>query len=95
MRSRTVLDALTALTLVIWLNIVGGLLVPQFAEAANRPNEFCDPAFNKSCTPYANGCGGCTPGSQAGGCSGGGILCTTTNGACNDGTGCHCNPTAC
>jgi len=94
MRSRAVINTLTALALVVWLNIVGGLLVPQFAEAL-RPNEWCDPAI-KSCMAFGNGCQSCTPFGQTGDCTGpASFPCTNTATTCADGFGCSCNPSAC
>ena len=65
MRSRAVLDTLMALTMVVWLNVVGGLLVPQFAEAV-RSNEWCSAALS-TCTPLPTGVDPVAPLAKPGG----------------------------
>lgn len=95
MRKRLAIDILTALTLVIWLNVVASALVPRFAEAVKN-GEWCDPALS-NCQAFANGCGQCVPTGQVGGCTEASWWYSCLNGAgtCADGTGCSCNPSAC
>ncbi len=95
MRSRALVDALTTIVLVVWLNVVGAALMPQFAEALIL-NEWCDPAL-KSCPLTVSTCTGiCTSFGQVGNCTSYALLpCVNSGAACQDLLLCTCNPIAC
>ncbi len=94
MRSRAVLDTLTALILVVWLNVVGSLLLPRFAEA-DLPSQTCGPNIYR-CVPSGNGCTGCSSSGMNGQCIAmTNFTCSNKPNLCANPELCSCNPLAC
>jgi hypothetical protein len=94
MRLRGTLDTLTAVILVVWLNVVGSLLLPRLAEA-DMAGYICG-TYVYACAATGNGCTACTNNGTLGSCiASSAFNCIGAANLCANQRQCSCNPLAC